>query len=118
MDISEFYDGDPARRESDEINFGDGWSTEADKHSTYRANYLHDTGELYVVREPHPGGLFARYLDQLGIDQVDVEQLTVEVLGRFDSADAVQAALAGWHKEMTKHDSLTWLRERTAAAAA
>ena len=51
MDIGEFYDGDPARRESDEINFGDGWSTEADQHSTYRANWIRETGELYVMRE-------------------------------------------------------------------
>jgi hypothetical protein len=118
MNISEFYDGDPARRESDEEGFGDGWSTEADQHSTYRANWLHDTGELYVVREPHPGGLFARYLDQLDIDQVDVDQLTVEVLGRFEDEAAVQRALAGWPKEMAEPDSLDWLRERTAAAAA
>ena len=54
MDISEFYDADPARRQSDEEGFGDGWSTEADQHSTYRANWLYDTGELYIVREPHP----------------------------------------------------------------
>ena len=53
MDISEFYDSNPARRESDEEGFGDGWSTEADQHSTYRANWLAATGELYVVREPH-----------------------------------------------------------------
>ena len=118
MDISEFYDGNPARRESEEINFGDGWSVEADKHSTYRANYMHDTGELYVVREPHPGGLFARYLDQLDIDQVDIEQLTVEILGTFADEAAVQQALSGWHHEMLKPDSLEWLRKRSAAAAA
>ncbi|HEX4429361.1 MAG TPA: hypothetical protein VHZ96_08845 [Frankiaceae bacterium] len=112
MDISEFYDANPARRESDEEGFGDGWSTEADQHSTYRASWLHDTGELYVVREPHPGGLFARYLDQLDIDQVDIEQLTVEVLGRFDSDDAVKQALSGWEHAMTRADSLDWLRTR------
>jgi hypothetical protein len=115
MDIGEFYDGDPARRESDEINFGDGWSTEADQHSTYRANWIRETGELYVVREPHPGGLFARYLDQLDVDQVDVEALTVEVLGRFNDEEAVQRALEGWEEAMTKHDSLSWLRARCAA---
>jgi hypothetical protein len=118
LNISEFYDEDLARRDSDEEGFGDGWSTEADQHSTYRANWLRDTGELYVVREPHPGGLFARYLDQLDIDQVDVEELTVEVLGRFEDEAGVQRALAGWQKEMTQPDSLVWLRERTAAAAA
>ncbi len=110
MDISEFYDADPARRESEEEGFGDGWSTEADQHSTFRANWLFDTGELYVVREPHPGGLFARYLDQLDLDQVDTEQLTVEVLGRFESEDAVKQALAGWEHQMTRPNSLDWLR--------
>jgi hypothetical protein len=115
VDISQFYDADPARRESDEENFGDGWSTEADKHSTYRANWLSATGELYVVREPHPGGLFARYLDQLDLDQVDVEQLTVEVLAEFDSEAAVKAALTGWEKAMNHPNSLEWLRERAGA---
>jgi hypothetical protein len=114
MDISEFYDGDPRRRESSEVPFGDGWSTEADEHSTYRANWLFETGELYIVREPHPGGLFARYLDQLDIDQVDVSELTVEVLGTFDDEQAVQTALRGWDKHMLKHESLKWLREAAA----
>ena len=117
MDISQFYDDDPSRRESDEENFGDGWSTEVDQHSTYRANWLLATGELYIVREPHPGGLFARYLDQLDIDQVDVEQLTVEVLGTFDSEAAVKQALSGWEQAMTHTNSLEWLRERAAAGA-
>ena len=115
MDIGDFYDGDPARRESEEDNFGDGWTTEADQHSTYRANYVRDTGELYVVREPHPGGLAARYLDQLDVDQVEVEELTVEVLGRFSDEDAARAALAGWQDAMPHHDSLTWLRGRCPA---
>ncbi|HEX4015161.1 MAG TPA: hypothetical protein VHX15_00350 [Frankiaceae bacterium] len=117
MDISEFYDADPARRESDEEGFGDGWSVEADQHSTYRASWLHETGELYVVREPHPGGLFARYLDQLDIDQVDIEQLTVEVLGTFDSEAAVKQALSGWEHEMTRTNSLDWLRTRPGLSA-
>ena len=117
MDISEFYDGNPARRESAEEPFGDGWSTEADQHSTYRANWVVETGELYIVREPHRGGLFAKFLDQLDVDQADVEQLTVEILGRFDSDAAVKQALSGWEKHMTKPDSLSWLRENAAASA-
>jgi hypothetical protein len=116
VDIAEFYDADPARRESEEEGFGDGWSIEVDEHSTYRANWLKDTGELYVVREPHPGGLFAKYLDQLDIEQVGLGQLTVEILGRFDTDDAVKQALAGWEEEMTRPDSLDWLRQRAASA--
>lgn len=115
MDISEFYDGDPRRRESPEVGFGDGWSTETDQHSTYRANWLAETGELYAVREPHPGGLIARFLDQLGIDQADVKQLTVEILGTFPDEAAVQARLVDWPAHMTKPNSLDWLRQHVAA---
>jgi hypothetical protein len=115
MDISEFYDSDPRRRESSEVQFGDGWSTEADEHSTYRAEWLTETGELYVVREPHPGGLFARFLDQLDIDQVEVKELTVEILGTFEDEQSVRAALDGWDKHMLKHESLTWLRGAASA---
>jgi hypothetical protein len=118
MDIGEFYDADPRRRESDEEQFGDGWQTEADQHSTYRANWILETGELYVVREPHPGGLVAKFLDQLDVDQADVSQLTVEVLGRFGSEAEVKQALDGWQKRMNHHDSLTWLRERAARGTA
>jgi hypothetical protein len=118
VNISQFYDTDPARRDSAEESFGDGWTTEDDQHSTYRANWLAETGELYVVREPHPGGLIARFLDQLGVDQADVEQLTVHVLGVFSSEAAVKEALSGWQQHMTKPDSLAWLRERAAAGGA
>jgi hypothetical protein len=116
MDIAEFYDGDPRRRESSEVQFGDGWSTEQDQHSTYRVEWLNETGELYVVREPHPGGLFARYLDQLDVDQADVQQITVEILARYADEAEVQRALAGWQTEMTHPDSLSWLRKRTQPA--
>jgi hypothetical protein len=115
MDISEFYDGDPRRRESSEVQFGDGWSTPADEHSTYRAEWLFETGELYVVREPHPGGAFAKFLDQLDIDQVEINELTVEILGTFPDEKAVQDALTDWDKHMLKHDSLRWLRDAAAA---
>ncbi len=118
MNIADFYDLDPRRRESSEVQFGDGWSTEADQHSTYRASWLFETGELYVVREPHPGGLFARFLDQLGIDQAETEQLTVEILGHFDNEESVQRALAGWDHAMNHHDSLDWLRTRAASREA
>ena len=112
MDIGDFYDGDPSPpRVRRRFTFGDGWTTEADQHSTYRANYVRDTGELYVVREPHPGGLAARFLDQLDVDQADVQELTVEVLGRFpDDAAALQSAapgLAGCHDQARQPDLAT-----------
>lgn len=114
MNIREFYDADPRRQTSEEISFGDGWTVEDDEHSTYRLNWVVDTGEAYVVREPHPGGILARYLDQLRVDQADVQELLVEVLAAADRY-AVEAALAGWPAVMPERNSLRWMRRQLSA---
>jgi hypothetical protein len=113
--IGDFYDEDPRRRASEEIVYGDGWTTEADPHATYRLNWVVDTGELYTVREPHPGGLLARYLDELRVDQPDLDELTVRVLAVIETRDEVETVLRGWGAAMTEDDSLAWLEERLAA---
>lgn len=115
MDIAEFYDADPRRRESEEIIYGDGWTQAGDPHSTYRVSWVADTGEVYTVREPHPGGLLARYLDELEVEQADADELRVEVLGTFDG-DRVEAALGGWRTGMHGDHSLDWVRARLTAA--
>jgi hypothetical protein len=112
--IADFYDEDPRRRQSDEIEYGDGWTRHADVHATYRLSHVLDTGELYVVREPHPGGILARYLDQLNVDQADPDQLTVEILATVPSEEADQL-FDGWQDAMTGTNSLPWVEERLAA---
>jgi hypothetical protein len=114
MNIREFYDADPRRQASEEVSFGDGWTVEEDGHSTYRLNWVADTGEAYVVREPHPGGILARYLDQLRVDQADVQELLVEVLATANRY-TVEAALAGWPAVMPERNSLRWLRRQLSA---
>jgi len=52
MDIDEFYEADPRRRASAELELGTEW---LDKDSVrHELNYVEDTGELYVLREPAP----------------------------------------------------------------
>jgi hypothetical protein len=111
--IAEFYDADPRRRESEEVEFGDAWTRSEDVHATFRLNHVLATGELYTVREPHRGGILARFLDQLNIDQADVDELTVEVLAVLTTDEAHQV-LAGWQDAMTGTDSLRWVVERLA----
>jgi hypothetical protein len=111
--IADFYDADPRRRQSEEVEYGDGWTRHDDVHATYRLSHVLATGELYLVREPHPGGILARFLDQLGVDQADVDELTVEVLGTMP-ADEVDRTLDGWQQAMEGTDSLRWVRERLA----
>jgi hypothetical protein len=110
MNIHEFYAADPRRQASDEVSFGDGWTDHADPQSTYRLSWVVDTHEIYVVREPHPGGgLLATVLDHYNVDQADVDALTAEVLAMADRP-AVEAALAGWPAVMPERDSLRWVR--------
>lgn len=114
MNIHEFYEADERRRTSEEVEFGDGWTEHADPHATYRIHWVADTGEVYAVREPHPGGILARYLDELDVDQADVDALKVEILGAADRT-AVETALAGWPEAMGHRDSLGWARDRVGA---
>ncbi|MCK9875711.1 hypothetical protein MXD59_07985 [Frankia sp. Ag45/Mut15] len=117
MDIRAFYRADPRRQSSVEVPFGDGWTDHEDSHSTYRLSWVADTGEIYAVREPHPGGILARYLDQLDVDQADVSALRVEILAVADR-DTIEAGLAGWPAVMSEHDSLRWVRTQLAALPA
>lgn len=112
--IADFYDQDARRRQSDEVEYGDGWTRRSDAHATYRLSHVLETGELYVVREPHPGGILARYLDQLNVDQADADQLTVEILAvlTFEEADRL---FDGWQDAMTGTNSLPWVEQRLAS---
>jgi hypothetical protein len=98
MDIEEFYDGDPRRRPSAEIELGTDWH---DAHGTrYEVNWVEDTGELYVMREPVPhavedpfGGLhFSMRAREEG-------QMTVHVLD-------------GWPDAMVRDGGAEWLADR------
>lgn len=109
--IADFYTADPRRRESEEVEYGDAWTRRDDPIATYRLSHVLETGELYAVREPHPGGILARYLDQLGVEQADVDDLTVDVLATL-STEQVVTALDGWQNEMEKTDSLLWVLSR------
>jgi hypothetical protein len=102
MDIEEFYDQDPRRRASDEIEFGREW-TEND--SSFEVAWIADTGELYVMAEPY---------SRRGIS---TESVTVEVLAIIEGRDAIHAVLAGWEEAMPTPNSLGWVRSRVAEAS-
>jgi len=103
MDIEEFYDQDPRRRASDEIEFGREWS---ENDWRFEVSWVADTGELYVMAEPYS----RRH-------EISTESVTVEVLGVIEGRDAVNAALSGWQEAMAEPNSLAWVRERVAGAS-
>jgi len=99
MDIEEFYDQDPRRRASDEIEFGREWS---EAGLRFEVSWVADTGEVYVMGEPYSRR------------EISTESVTVEVLGVIKGQDAINSSLAGWREAMAKPNSLAWVRERVA----
>jgi hypothetical protein len=111
MDIEQFYDADPRRRLSEEIEFGRDWSDGSGVRS--EISWVADTGELYAMREPDA----PINMDPVGdefVESLPTESVTVEVLGTVVGREAVDQLLQGWEDEMVKPDSLNWVRQRVA----
>jgi hypothetical protein len=114
MDIEEFYDGDPRRRPSAEIELGADWH---DAHGTrYEVNWVEDTGELYLMREPVPhiredpfGGLhFSMRAQEEG-------KMSVHVVAQIATHDDLERILDGWQAAMAGDKGAEWLADRLRA---
>ena len=101
MDIDEFYDQNPSRRSSEEIELGREWS---ENDMQFEVSWIADTGEIYAMAEP-----FSRH-------EISAESVTVEILGVIPERDLLDSMLTGWRDEMEKPNSLAWVRARVAAA--
>lgn len=88
----EFYDGDPARLDSEEVLYGQRWSDE--KGIQCEVTWVHDTGELFIMSAP----------PRL--------PLQVEVLADIPTQEEVDRLLDGWEDAMTEPNSIEWVRER------
>jgi hypothetical protein len=102
VDIEEFYDQDPRRQASDEVEFGREWFEHDDR---FEVAWVADTGEVYAMAEPY---------SRRG---VSTQSVTVEILAVIEGRDAINALLTGWQDAMSKPDGLTWVRARLAGAA-
>jgi DNA-directed RNA polymerase subunit RPC12/RpoP len=93
--MEDFVRADLDRLSSREIDFGVLWRDGA--NTSYRAAWVEETGELYVVQAGQPSGGGGH----------------VEVLGVTDRA-GVEAALEGWQARAEEHASIGWIRRRAA----
>jgi hypothetical protein len=112
MDIEEFYDADPRRRESDETEFGREWSNAQGVRT--ELSWVALTGELYAMAEPSE----PVFMDPIGdtrVPDLPTELVTVEILGVVAERADVERILTGWESEMGKPDSIQWVRDRLAA---
>ena len=113
MDIEEFYDADPRRRESEEIEFGREWS-DANGMRT-ELSWVAATGELYAMAEP-AGSVEMDPVGDTRVDDLPTELVTVEILGTVATRAEIDQLLAGWDGVMEKGpNSLQWVRDRLAA---
>jgi hypothetical protein len=113
MNIEEFYDADPRRRASDEVNLGRDWLDAGGRR--YELNWVVDTGELYLMAEPEE----PVEMDPLGdsfVPDMPVDLITVEVLATVADRDQVEQRLEGWESHAEGPDGVAWLRERLADA--
>lgn len=92
MDINEFYDQNPERRESEEIEFGFDWQDSAGKR--HQLVWVEATGELYTIADGDPPD--------------------VELLGVVETRSRLEDTLAGWQIAMDEPDSVTWVLDRLA----
>jgi hypothetical protein len=117
MDIDEFYEADPRRRASAELELGSEWlGKDGVQHEL---NYVEDTGELYVLREPQPheradpfGGI--HITDPPGYEN----KITVHVIAKIPTVDDLHRILEGWQEAMREegNQGTHWLGQRLVAA--
>ena len=102
MNIEEFYDEDPRRQTSDEIEFGREWY---ENGLRFEVAWVADTGEVYAMAESY---------DRHG---VTTESVTVEILAVIEGRDAINSVLTGWRDAMAQPESLAWVRAHVAGGA-
>ncbi len=112
MDIDQFYEADERRRQSAEVELGTEWR---DSHGLrYELNWIEDTSELYVMREPPP----PMWEDPFGDVYVErgkhapVTGMTVVIIAHVTSREQLEGVLRGWQSEMSRPNSIGWLIER------
>jgi hypothetical protein len=109
VDIEEFYDENPVRRTSEELEFGREWTD--DKGNRYEVSWVHDTGELYVMGEPVEP-IFSDGLGDDFVQHLPTEDVVVTVLTTITDRSVIDRTLAGWSQAMPQPNSLAWLRDR------
>jgi hypothetical protein len=98
--LSNFYSADSRRRASHEQDVGLWWRVGA-YGPVYRAAWVCETGELYVVR----------------LGPLQDGKGEVVVLGRAQTRDELDRVLEGWQDVCPQPDSMTWLRHQATGLA-
>jgi hypothetical protein len=113
MDIEEFYDGDPRRRPSAEIEMGTEWRDSFGVR--YEINWVAETGELYSMRELVP----AEWEDPFGgyhVDHASADGMTIAIVANIASQELLEQVMSGWEQQIDSPNSVSWLVDRLGEA--
>ena len=96
-------------------NLGTEWR---DVHDTrYELNWIEDTGELYIMREPVPHIRQGPFGGQhYSITDEQEHKMTVHVVAHIDDLASVHKILEGWPEAMAGDGGAEWLAERLRTA--
>jgi hypothetical protein len=111
MDIEEFYDANPVRRSSEEVEFGRDWSDAQGNRG--EVSWIKDTGELYVMIAPVEPIVTDPVGDEF-VQALPTEAVRVEALRVIPTLERVEEALTGWEAAMSQPRSLDWVQTHLA----
>ncbi len=108
--VERFYDENPLRRDSAELDLGDGWRDAAQARCTFTVFWLEDTGEVYALRVPDPTAPVHDGAGDFWFGGTAFGPATVEVLGRARTRQELDAWLGERHTKISDPDGLGWIR--------
>jgi hypothetical protein len=109
VNIEEFYEANEARRNSEEIEFGDDWRDTSGR--VYELSWIAATGELFLMADPDA----QIATDTFGDGEVLSEPLAalaVKVIAVVPTRDDLERHLDGWTEATGQPGSLAWLAAR------
>jgi hypothetical protein len=109
MNIEEFYGANEARRDSEEIEFGDDWSDSGGR--VYELSWIEATGELFLMADPDAKVATDTFGDADVLPE-PLGALTVKVIGVVATRDELERKLIGWENATGAPGSLAWLATR------
>lgn len=120
--LADFYNANPARQRSPELDFGVMWRAAGRSHPQWRISYVDLTGELYAYELGAAGSSALEVLERLPLRPCEACAGTGgpdfgachRCGGTGFSRLAVDAVLAGWADVCGDEGSLEWARRRAA----
>ena len=117
--FDEFYAADPRRQRSAEVEYGSGWRHNTDPAATYSLRWITETREICAVRHPNapPGVSTVMWPDFSPPLPTSAGAYTVKVVGRVQTKEVLDEALAGWERQVDRPNSLQWIHDRLSEAS-